>query len=241
MVKFEDASGTPLIAHIREYDDTNKTPVDHAVWKALGHKKNITVKAGDVLPVKITVPKGQYISHISVYDDQGSHNGVTEVGALLNVPVSLTGIGYNNGQGGVEEAVFTMPGVNATLYIEYKEGPPPEEPEFVAAIRKYTTTDATEAATLGEGTLTITNHTHAATSSVTTTTVTPPAVGTSVTGTSAGPLRATVLWSPPPIPPPVIPMWQGSPWSATCPVRISPGTSTPPAAWRSLCPPPMWW
>ena len=184
VVKFEDASGTPLIAHIREYDDTNKTPVDHAVWKALGHKKNITVKAGDVLPVKITVPKGQYISHISVYDDQGSRNGVTEVGALLNVPVSLTGIGYNNGQGGVEEAVFTMPGVNATLYIEYKEGPPPEEPEFVAAIRKYTTTDTIEAATLGEGTLTITNHTHPATSSVTTTTVTPPATGTAVTGTS---------------------------------------------------------
>ena len=158
VVTFKDTESEALTARIREIKEAGVPSTTGAEWSGLNHNLDITAYAGDQLSVNIHVDPGYYISSIQVFDDNGTYvtadGTATETGAPLGIPVTLSGIGYNNGNGGEETASFTMPSVNATLLIQYKKGPPEKEPSFTAAIRKDTTLPVDER---GDGTISITN------------------------------------------------------------------------------------
>jgi len=152
VVTFEDTEKERLTARIRE-DKPAGAANTKAVWSALNHSNDIGVYEGDTLNVTIQVEPGFYIANVQVYDAKGDYtgkNGTTldHTGAPLGVPVTLSGIGYNGGNGGTETASFVMPSEDATLLVEYAQGEPPKEPSFTATIR----------AKGGEGTVHITNN-----------------------------------------------------------------------------------
>lgn len=124
-VEFKSVADSQLTAKIRQEYHDGASGASSALWTGTSHNNPISVYPGDNLSVDITVEAGTYISRIQVVDDSGHP---------LAVPVNISGIGYNGGQGGQETASFTMPGVNATLLIEYTKGTPPEEPTFYASI-----------------------------------------------------------------------------------------------------------
>lgn len=124
-VEFKTVTESPLTAKIRQEYHGGASGASSALWTGTNHNNPISVYPGDNLSVDITVEAGTYISRIQVVDDSGQP---------LAVPINVSGIGYNGGQGGQETASFTMPGVNATVLIEYTKGTPPEEPTFYASI-----------------------------------------------------------------------------------------------------------
>lgn len=134
IVHFKAAKGDELTAHI--YNDYSAgVPANNAnaVWAGAGHNKPISVHENDQLVVSIRVDPGFYIESIQVYDEGPAD---TYVGSPLGIPVTASGIGYNNAQGGTETASFIMPNQNATIVVKYGMGKPPEEPKFTATIRK---------------------------------------------------------------------------------------------------------
>lgn len=136
VVTFKNADTDPLTARIyQEWPSGVTSAQANAVWTALGHNNDIGVYSGDELAVSIDVDAGYYIHSIQVYDGKGPTSN-NHAGAPLGVPVQLSGNGYNNGLGGSEQATFTMPNEDATLVVVYKAGPPPEEPDFTATIRR---------------------------------------------------------------------------------------------------------
>lgn len=138
IVHFKAAQGKDLIARIYNDRPSGVTANDaNAVWAGAGHNNPITVHENDQIAVSINVDPGFYIASIQVYDEGvPTPNSPTYVGAPLGIPVTLSGIGYNNAQGGTETATFIMPNQNATIVVKYGKGAPPEEPDFTATIRK---------------------------------------------------------------------------------------------------------
>lgn len=153
VVSFKAAPAQSLIARIYNDRPAGVSSANaNATWAGIapGHNNPINVYENDQISVSIRVDPGVYIISAQVYDEGVPPNDPTYVGAPLGVPVTLTGIGYNNGQGGTETASFTMPNQNATLVVKYGKGAPPEEPAFTATIRK---------AGNGDGTISIKNAT----------------------------------------------------------------------------------
>lgn len=134
IVHFKAAQGKDLIARIYNDRPSGVSVNDaNAVWAGAGHSNPITVHENDQIAVSIHVDPGFYIASIQVYDEGAPSS---YVGAPLGIPVTLSGIGYNNAQGGTETASFIMPNQNATIVVKYGKGEPPEEPDFTATIRK---------------------------------------------------------------------------------------------------------
>ena len=121
-VSFSVSSATDYTASIEQDYIDGAGLGNQTVWSNTGNSTSIQAQEGDALQAKIAVEAGSYISSATVETVSGI------------LPVTLSGIGYNNGRGGNETASFTMPAANATLHITYTKGVPPLEPQFSASI-----------------------------------------------------------------------------------------------------------
>lgn len=126
-VTFEDEPRPSLTARIKETRPSDIDAGTTALWQVYQHKNDITAFEGDSLVVDIHLEPGDYIAGVIIKD-------FDEI--PLGVPVSCTGIGYNNGAGGNETATFEMQNVNTAIHIIYGHGIPPKEPTYTATIRK---------------------------------------------------------------------------------------------------------
>lgn len=91
--------------------------------------------AGDRLTAWVDVRPGWYISSFRVEGRDGRATG-TGTGSGNAYPLlSMSGNGYNNGQGGQVVLEVEQPAEHITVHLELKKGPPPVEPEQNLTLR----------------------------------------------------------------------------------------------------------
>lgn len=113
---------TATILTTHEGSDTD--PGNMGYWHDTPTKLTIIpALEGDILVADIIVMPGFYIYAIEAYTEEGSF------------PVTLSGNGWNNSEGGNVTATTTMPDANYIVHVVFRPGPPDPEPKQILTLR----------------------------------------------------------------------------------------------------------